>query len=72
MMQSDKVVPIKSFAMLPPEANLSHTTIAYFSMEIGLHSAMKTSAGGLGILAGDMVKSATYGWCYLGIQQRLP
>lgn len=31
--------------------------IAYFSMEIGLKTNMKTYAGGLGILAGDTLKS---------------
>ncbi|MDA8109456.1 MAG: alpha-glucan family phosphorylase [Betaproteobacteria bacterium] len=32
--------------------------IAYFSMEIGLVSAMPTYAGGLGVLAGDTIRSA--------------
>ena len=32
--------------------------IAYFTMEIGLEPAMPTYAGGLGILAGDTVRSA--------------
>ena len=32
--------------------------IAYFSMEIGLESAMPTYSGGLGILAGDTIKAA--------------
>jgi len=32
--------------------------IAYFSMEIGLHPAMPTYSGGLGILAGDIIRSA--------------
>jgi len=32
--------------------------IAYFTMEIGLTGAMPTYAGGLGILAGDTVRSA--------------
>ena len=32
--------------------------IAYFSMEIGLKNDMKTYSGGLGILAGDTIKSA--------------
>jgi starch phosphorylase len=38
--------------------------IAYFTMEIGLAEAMPTYAGGLGILAGDTVRSAAD----LGIQ----
>ena len=33
-------------------------TIAYFSMEIALHEAMPTYAGGLGVLAGDTLRSA--------------
>ena len=32
-------------------------TIAYFTMEIGLYSKMPTYSGGLGILAGDTIKS---------------
>ena len=32
--------------------------IAYFSMEIALRPEMPTYAGGLGVLAGDMVRSA--------------
>lgn len=38
--------------------------IAYFTMEIGLLEAMPTYAGGLGILAGDTVRTAAD----LGIQ----
>jgi glycogen phosphorylase len=33
-------------------------TIAYFSMEIALESAMPTYSGGLGVLAGDTIRSA--------------
>lgn len=33
-------------------------TIAYFSMEIGLEPGMPTYSGGLGILAGDTIRSA--------------
>jgi starch phosphorylase len=32
--------------------------IAYFSMEIGLEAGMPTYAGGLGLLAGDMIRAA--------------
>lgn len=32
--------------------------IAYFSMEIGLNTTMATYSGGLGVLAGDTIKSA--------------
>ena len=33
-------------------------TIAYFSMEIGLNAEMPTYSGGLGVLAGDTIRSA--------------
>lgn len=33
-------------------------TVAYFSMEYGLHNDFKIYAGGLGILAGDFIKGA--------------
>jgi starch phosphorylase len=33
-------------------------SIAYFSMEIGLESAIPTYSGGLGVLAGDTIRSA--------------
>ena len=32
--------------------------IAYFSMEIGLQAEIPTYSGGLGVLAGDTIKSA--------------
>jgi starch phosphorylase len=38
--------------MVPPPL------VAYFSMEIGLESGMPTYAGGLGVLAGDTIRSA--------------
>lgn len=37
---------------------LSDARIAYFSMEIGFHDDLPTYAGGLGVLAGDTVRSA--------------
>ncbi|HVE78015.1 MAG TPA: alpha-glucan family phosphorylase [Gemmatimonadaceae bacterium] len=37
---------------------MRYSTIAYFSMEIGLEPALPTYSGGLGILAGDTLKSA--------------
>ena len=32
--------------------------VAYFSMEVGLESGMPTYSGGLGVLAGDTIRSA--------------
>lgn len=37
---------------------MSEALIAYFSMEIALHPAMPTYSGGLGLLAGDMIRAA--------------
>ena len=37
---------------------LSRTRIAYFSMEIALEAGMPTYSGGLGVLAGDTIRSA--------------
>ncbi|MBI3055792.1 MAG: alpha-glucan family phosphorylase [Betaproteobacteria bacterium] len=37
---------------------LAAARIAYFSMEIGIQSAVPTYAGGLGVLAGDTIRSA--------------
>lgn len=45
--------------LLQQKQNHNHFQIAYFSMEIGLEDSMKTYCGGLGILAGDTIKSAT-------------
>ena len=37
---------------------LKRSSIAYFSMEVGLRNDIPTYAGGLGILAGDMIRSS--------------
>jgi len=37
---------------------MSHNRVAYFSMEIGIAARMPTYSGGLGVLAGDSLKSA--------------
>jgi starch phosphorylase len=39
-------------------ATITFGTVAYFSMEIGLEFAIPTYSGGLGILAGDTLRSA--------------
>ncbi|MHC4498010.1 MAG: alpha-glucan family phosphorylase [Planctomycetota bacterium] len=44
------------FQKVSPEC--SKTTIAYFSAEFGVHECLPFYAGGLGILAGDHLKSA--------------
>lgn len=37
---------------------MSGPTVAYFSMEIGLQADIPTYSGGLGVLAGDMIRAA--------------
>jgi phosphorylase/glycogen(starch) synthase len=44
--------------METPREDLS-PRIAYFSMEYGLHTSIKTYSGGLGVLAGDYLKQAS-------------
>lgn len=39
--------------------DLEEPSIAYFSMEYGLHDSLKIFSGGLGILAGDYLKEAS-------------
>jgi starch phosphorylase len=41
--------------------NQNKSVVAYFSMEIAVASAVKTYAGGLGVLAGDILRSAAAG-----------
>jgi starch phosphorylase len=46
----------------PPWRPAGHSTlpsVAYFSMEFGLHEALPLYAGGLGVLAGDYLKTAS-------------
>ncbi len=40
-------------------ANLRSHPVAYFSMEFGLHESLPIYSGGLGVLAGDHLKSAS-------------
>ena len=42
------------------DGTLSNLTIAYFSMEYGLTECMPLYSGGLGVLAGDHLKSTSY------------
>src|SRR3990167_477855 len=56
-------------------------TVAYFTMEIGLKSSIPTFAGGLGVLAADIMRSCadlkvnaacmTVGWQYGYLRQKL-
>jgi starch phosphorylase len=42
-----------------PGTPLSRASIAYFSMEFGIHECLPVYSGGLGVLAGDHLKSAS-------------
>ena len=42
----------------PMTADAAAPLVAYFSMEYGLHEEFPSYAGGLGVLAGDFMKSA--------------
>lgn len=44
--------------MEPFEEDRSQRKIAYFSMEVAIEEAIPTYSGGLGVLAGDMLRSA--------------
>ncbi len=44
--------------MFLTDSHINEPKIAYFSMEIGMRDDMPTYSGGLGVLAGDTVKSA--------------
>jgi starch phosphorylase len=41
-----------------PETAVQSPAVAYFSMEVGLTSAMPTYSGGLGVVAGDTLRAA--------------
>ncbi|SVE10931.1 uncharacterized protein METZ01_LOCUS463785, partial [marine metagenome] len=41
------------------DSDLGEKPIAYFSAEFGLHETLPIAAGGLGVLAGDHIKSAS-------------
>ena len=44
--------------MLHKDISNTERAIAYFSMEIGIDAEMPTYSGGLGVLAGDTIRSA--------------
>lgn len=46
-------------AYMSKKAEMISPSVAYFSMEYGLHSSLKIYSGGLGILAGDYMKEAS-------------
>ncbi|MFH1126548.1 MAG: alpha-glucan family phosphorylase [archaeon] len=53
----DRILHDPVYKMLSEFEGKKERKIAYFSMEIGIDSRMPTYSGGLGILAGDTIKS---------------
>ena len=47
----------RAYVDVNPDEN--RPSVAYFSMEYGMHSALKIYSGGLGMLAGDYLKEAS-------------
>ena len=44
---------------IPAEDNFPNRSIAYFSLEFGIHESIPIFSGGLGVLAGDHLKAAS-------------
>ncbi len=54
-----KVIEDKFTAYMNRPVNTANPSVAYFSMEFGIHQCLKIYSGGLGILAGDYLKEAS-------------
>ncbi len=54
----DKTFEVFKTNLKRPDDN-SNPSVAYFSMEFGIHPCLKIYSGGLGILAGDYLKEAS-------------
>src|SRR5712692_1015696 len=52
------VLPREAATAGPSELAPDRAVVAYFSMEIAVDSAVPTYSGGLGVLAGDTLRSA--------------
>jgi glucan phosphorylase len=50
-------IPVPSKPVIVEDINVLNLRVAYFCMEIGITNDLQFYAGGLGILAGDMLKS---------------
>lgn len=59
MRQFDKYMEAKTTWYKTSYPDLVEKTIAYFSMEFGLHETLALYAGGLGVLSGDHLKEAS-------------
>ncbi len=59
LMKRIKIVYELFRAYIDVEPDKKRPSVAYFSMEYGMHSALKIYSGGLGMLAGDYLKEAS-------------
>ncbi len=59
LMKQVKTVLANFDAYMSQKYDTAKTSVAYFSMEYGLSSALKIYSGGLGVLAGDYLKEAS-------------
>jgi len=67
MTQFESVInAFKAYMSVPPRKN--EPSVAYYSMEFGLHNSLKIYSGGLGLLAGDYLKEASdYNYSMVGV-----
>jgi starch phosphorylase len=56
---SETYVRLVLSALDPEKSPYGDGSVAYFSMEFGLHESLPLAAGGLGVLAGDHLKAAS-------------
>ena len=59
IMKNVKVVYKRFRSYMDVKPNAKRPSVAYFSMEFGIHNSLKIYSGGLGMLAGDYIKEAS-------------
>ncbi len=59
IMKNVKAVYDHFRAYMDVKPNENRPSVAYFSMEFGIHNSLKIYSGGLGMLAGDYIKEAS-------------
>ncbi len=59
IMKDVKAVYKRFRAYMDVKPNAERPSVAYFSMEFGIHNSLKIYSGGLGMLAGDYIKEAS-------------
>ena len=59
IMKNVKAVYKRFRSYMDVKPNAKRPSVAYFSMEFGIHNSLKIYSGGLGMLAGDYIKEAS-------------